>query len=252
MTMALRCLLVLVVICSGLGWLASCQEAPEPRSILERAIAAHGGGKNINKLRLGVLRGASTLDDSEITQEESFDLPKRWKRTTSGEFDGKKRVSYDLVTDGNHWQWELGGEARQVKQQPGAQPHFGVVTMLLTLKDEKATLSPLKEIKVDDRRAIGFRDSSGDTSGDYYFDKTTHLLVQTAFKWRPSPGKEFDSKAVFDDYKLVDGVKMPYRKKAYFKRDADGDYILIADFIITEVRILEKIEDAVFSLPEKK
>jgi hypothetical protein len=163
--MALRCLPVLVLVCFGLTWVASCQDIPEPRLILERAIVAHGGEMNLSKPRIGVLKGASTIDESEITQEESFDLPKRWKRTTSGAFlDGTKRVSFDLVVDANHWQWEPGSEVRQIKEQQIASPHIAVAMVLLRLKKEKATLSALKEIKIDDRRAIGFRATWGDSN----------------------------------------------------------------------------------------
>src|SRR5437762_773106 len=82
--------------------LVSCQQAPDPHSILKKAIAAHGGAKNIAKPRMGMLK--ATNKEGDITQEEFFDLPKRWKRTTVGTFKDEKRTSFNLMIDGKFWE----------------------------------------------------------------------------------------------------------------------------------------------------
>jgi hypothetical protein len=96
--------------------LVSCKGNPEPGQILEKAIEAHGGEKNINKPRKGTIKAASK-DVAVITQEEVFDFPKQAKRLTVADFEGKLKKGYTLMIDGQHWEWEDGQGARQPTQK---------------------------------------------------------------------------------------------------------------------------------------
>lgn len=69
-------------------------DGAEPRALLKKAIAAHGGEKYLRKPRAGIAKTISKIaEDTEIHMEEVFDLPKRWKRTTVGTFEGEKKIS---------------------------------------------------------------------------------------------------------------------------------------------------------------
>jgi hypothetical protein len=249
----MRFLFVSIGIFLGLPMFASCQNAPEPRILLKKAIAAHGGEKNITKPRVGMLKGTNNKKgDLEITQEEVFDLPKQWKRVTTGAFEGQRRTSFDLMIEGKFWEWENGEQARQTENQRGAQPYFAVATVLLDLTGEKVKLSLLEKKKFNDRSAFGLRAAWDGGGADYYFDTTSELLIESSFIWRGDPGKEFESKTLFGDYKEIDGIKLPHRRSTYIKRGEAKEYVLVSDFVVTEVRILNKLPDDAFSLPKQK
>lgn len=231
--------------------LVSCQPLPEPQSILKKAIAAHGGKKNITKPRMGVLKGISKAEGPEISQEETFDLPKRWKRVTTGTFEGERKVSFNLMIQEKLWQWEEGAEAQPARNQAGAKSHFAAIEVLLDLTDEKVKLSPLKRITVNNQSAIGFRAVWDGGTADYYFDEKTELLLQSRFGWQPERGIELESKTVFGEYKEIDGVKFPHRRTSYIKGGNFKDYVLLSDFTITEVKFVDSIPDNAFSLPKK-
>jgi len=251
------CYLILsaFVLLAGIAyWLSVSQaQSPEPRSILEKAIEAHGGAENIGKPRMGILKGISKGDGPEISQEETFDLPKRWKRVTSATLDGKRRVSFDLMVDGKLWQWDDGIEPQETPNTANAQPYFAIVSLLLHLTKEKVKLTRLQKTKVNGDSAAGFRatwDSS--TAADYYFDAKTGLLVQSRFTFQSQAGKDLATKTVYTDYKDDDGVMLARRRTTYVKGGEFKDYVLLTDYLVTEVRILNTIANDVFSLPGKK
>src|ERR1700736_3583230 len=125
-------ILLLIVALAGLayGYSVLHPQSPEPRSILEKAIEAHGGAKNIGKSRMGTLKG-KTQGGDEMTMEETFDLPKRWKRVTSGIINGKRRVAFTLMIEGNLWQWDEGMKPQQTPNLENAQAYFTGVSVLL-------------------------------------------------------------------------------------------------------------------------
>ncbi len=237
------CFLIACLSCS------STQGAPEPDAILKKAIEAHGGVKNIKKPRMGILKGVSKDNDAEVTQEETFDLPKRWKRVTVLSFEGKKRTSFLLEVEGKHWEWEDGGEVRQTKNEQMAVSHFGLLTKMVELTDEKVILSALPEIMIDGQAAIGFTAKFEAGKGHYYFDRNTGLLLQAIFNWQPEPGKVLQAKSVFGDYKEIDGVKLPYRRTYFLKGGDFMDFFQIAEILIKDVRILDRLPNSVFAIP---
>jgi hypothetical protein len=188
--------------------MVACQTSPEPRKILNAAIDAHGGEKNIKKPRKCTLTATSKKGDSEITTEEKFDLPNRWKRTTSAVIEGKKRVAFGLFADGKLWQWEEGGDP--VQSEGGvAQPSLGVLDFLLDLTADKVKLSYLGKKRVNGLPARGIRAEWEGGGGDYFFDEKTALLCEANLLWEIRPGTRAKSRTVFGDFKDFDGLKFP-------------------------------------------
>ncbi len=250
--MKTRHMIACIIMCPGVPMLASCQNSPDPQSILRNAIEAHGGEENIKKPRMGILKGTSDSDGVKVEQEEIFDLPRRWKRTTKATINGEKKVGFNLMLDGVLWEWDDGGHARRAAKEKRAEPYFGLLTLLFDLSKENVRLSPLKKKKVNDRSAVGFRAIWDGGAGEYYCDATSGFLVETSFKWQPEPGKEFETRVIFNDVKDVDGVKLPYRRVSYIKSGGAAEFVLLDDYIVTQVTILKTIGDNIFSLPGNK
>ena len=227
-------------------------QSPEPHSIIEKAIEAHGGVKNISKNRMGMMEGKTEGKEIEITQEETFDLPKRWKRKTSATLEGKRRISFDVMIGAKLWQWNEGEKPQQVPNDANAQAYFSTLSILLDLSQEKVKLSPLQKTKVNGESAVGLRATWDNSGSDYYFNEKSGLLVESRFTFQPEPGKDFHTKTVFSDYKEHDGVKIPCRRTTYVKGKEFNDFVLLTDFVVTEVTILDTVPDEVFAFPDKR
>ena len=89
-----------------------------------------------------------------------------------------------------------------------------VQTLAPFIKDKDFELSPLGEVKVEDKEAVGVRVShKGHRDINLFFDKKTGLLVKSerTVKDEMLGGKEVIQEELHLDYKEVDGVKHPMR-----------------------------------------
>ena len=118
------------------------------------------------------------------------------------------------------------------------------IATILPLKDPAFKLSPIAESKVDDKPAVGVRVShKGYNDVDLYFDDKSGLLVKTLHRTTRPDGKEVLSEFCYSDYKDFDGVKVATK----FVRKIDGK--AMADVQVTEVKLLDKIDDKEFEKP---
>jgi hypothetical protein len=235
------------VLLLGSAALISCQESPEPRSILTKAIAAHGGEKNIAKPRRGVLKGIQSKNSysDEMTLVDTFDLPKQWKKVGDVKFKGQRTITTLLAVDGKFWSWKEGAEPQARQDDGGVKPYIGNLSTLINLVGDGVKLSPLKEIKINDMPAVGFRASWDGGKADYYFDKGKGLLLAIDRKMPP------ESRMVWSDYKEMDGLQLPHKVSTYKRTDDSEDYVLVDEFAVTEIRFLDDLPDGAFSLPKK-
>lgn len=82
--------------------------------------------------------------------------------------------------------------------------HYDRVTSLLPLlKDKSYLLSPLAEIKVQDKPAVGVKVASkGQPDIQLYFDKESGLLVKTSYRYKQGPAdKETLQESTYSDYR---------------------------------------------------
>jgi len=236
--------------------LHSCKSAPDARSVVEKAIAAHGGKDALAKPRMGMLKGATS--DGEIITEEVFDLPTQWKRTISGTIRGKKKTAHVLMRKGQVWLWDQGAEVQEADSEREFGPYIGIVRSLLELQKEGVKLSALREVMIQDRAAVGVRTEHEGIRRDYYFDKTSRLLVRIDQSWETSPETKVPMRWEFFNHKEVECLKMPYRKvikqvsgedKTYKFTVSGNNWTLGNDEVISQSGTL-KIVDA-SSVPKK-
>jgi hypothetical protein len=235
------------VLLFGSAALVSCQGNPEPASILTKAIAAHGGEKSITKHRIAVLSGKLNKNRSsdETTVVETIDLPMRWKRVTDVKSNGQRTITNLLMVEGKFWEWKESAEPREKQGDSAVKPYFETLHTVLNLAGDGVKLSPLDGIKVNDSPAVGFRAAWDGGTGDYYFEKAKGLLIRSDRKMSP------ESRRVWGDYKEIDGVQLPHKVSSYVKSRDSDDFALFDEFVVTDVRILDKLPEDAFSLPKK-
>lgn len=135
--------------------------------------------------------------------------------------------------------------AEQLKHQH-EELYGGWVSSLLPLKDKSFTLSPVGEVKIDSRDAIGIRVSSKDHQDvNLYFDKQTNLLIKMEHNVHADElgGKEVLQETFLADYGEADGVKVPM--KATLKRDGK----LFVEAEMSAIKAEGTLDDSVFAKP---
>ena len=117
--------------------------------------------------------------------------------------------------------------------------------MLTPLKDKDIKLSPLGEIKINDRPAVGIKIiKKNHPDVDLYFDKQTHRPVQCELRTKePEAGQEAAGAWLFSDFKDMGGVQHATR----LVLNRDGKKIL--EIEISEVKPEDKVDDDTFAKP---
>ena len=228
--------------------------ADEARVVLERAIRAHGGADKLERTKRGQLKakveGRYLGGVSQVTWEEKFDLPRRFRRSVEGTIGGGA-FSMEYVVDGTR-RW---GRQGQLPAQPlpkldepiPLERHwYAIPAQLLLLRGKDTELKFLGEEMKHGRRLAAISAQTRRATGDLYFDRATGLLARSV---SPMPdfvsNKETPDKIgeyVYDDYKETQGVQYPMHIKAA----SPGSSL---DIKIVSLEFLDKIDDGDFAKP---
>jgi hypothetical protein len=222
------------------------------QKVIDRAIKAHGADKD-GKDKASTLKVKGTVHtmgmDLDYTGDYQIQEPDKFREVLSLNingtalevvtvFDGKKawtRVMGNTI--------ELGEDAIAAFKE---QVYAGILTDLTVLKEKGYRLSGLAEKKIGDRPAVGVSVArEGHKDIFLYFDKETGMLLMSERQSKdPMSGQEYKEEARFSSYKEVDGVKRPH--KVAIQRDGEK-YV---ETEITELKILDKLDDSTFAKPD--
>lgn len=246
-----RLMIPSLAVCLAIGLVQRAPAADEPKDIIAKAIKAYGGEEKLSKLRAGKSKAKGKLElfgGISFTSESSAQLPDKFKEVASLEIMGKQ-VTITTVYNGKEAWVSAMGQTQTLEgkalDQMKENAHAGRVGQLVTLKEKEFTLAPLGEIKVSGKIAVGVKVSCkghGDIS--LFFDKTTGLVAKTERRAVDAQsGQEYLEERFDSDYKLVNGLQTPHKIVVH----RDGKKFMEAE--ISEVKIVEKLDDSEFAKP---
>ena len=235
------------------AWTAPAVAQADPRAIVARAIAAHGGEAKLGQLNAeqAKTRGTVHLDGKTIpfTAETFVQLPSQFKNVMTYELQGKKG-SLTQVLDGDKGWLSFDGNTKPLEEPLLSETRETmyaqrIARLLSLLKDKDIRLAGLPEVKVNDQPAVGVKVSTnGHKEISLYFDKASGLLVKIERRALNSePKKEVRQEEFFSDFKEVNGVKRPMKIMVL----QDGVKFLEGE--MTEVKPTEKLPENIFAKP---
>lgn len=197
--------------------LAAAQSS-DPKGLLEKAIAAHGGAEALDKYPAGrveskgkVFQGA---DETPFTSKVVFQTPDKLCSTVevSG---GKFKHTVVNIIAGEKIETSIGGIAQQVS--PGQVEELKTALAVETarrltplLKNPKVKLAAAPTRKLDNKELTGVRVSQpGQKDLLLYFDPETNLLKMLERKGRDLSGQSVTVQEVYSDYREIEGVQYP-------------------------------------------
>jgi hypothetical protein len=229
-------------------------DAALPAAILDRAIKALGDEAKLNKFQGLMLKGKGVYHDAG-----SPDVPFTGTWYTQGldkartliqiEAKGGKSQSLTVVNGDRGWNKEGNQEAATMDKDELAEEkenlYFNWVTLLAPLKGKSFKLTPLDEVKVDGRPAVGFTVTQpGRRDIKLYFDKESNLLVKSEREVRdPSSKQKHLEETLFSNYREADGIKIAMK----FSVKSDGQPQ--ADAELSEAKLHEKLDEKLFAKP---
>jgi hypothetical protein len=221
------------------------------RSIIDKALKAHGGAERLAKVTSAQSKSKGTLhilDGFKYTSESFVQLPNQVKTVMQLEVNGMN-ITQIQILDGDKAWIHVNGKTEELQDKLLNEMKEGFyaerIASLTPLKDKEYQLSPLGSAKVDGREAVGVRVASkGHRDINLFFDKESGLLVKVEHRALDALTKqEVSQEEILSDYKDYAGIKRPGKALVLH----DGKKFLDAE--VTEFKIVDKFDPGVFAKP---
>jgi hypothetical protein len=202
-----------VLACLGLAGAVRSGDAEKARAIVNKAIQAMGGEKNLAKHQAITWKEKGTYygmgEGIPYTANFAVQAPNQFRMDVEGVF--------IIVLDGAKGWMSVGGESKELPKDQLAM-HIktrkaGWVATLVPLQDKAFQLTLLDEVNIDKQPAAGVKVTRADYPDvKLYFDKKTNLLLKSEFRGQtPDQPKEITQEAYYHDYRNIDGTQVPRR-----------------------------------------
>lgn len=234
-----------------LAILSPSSAAENARTIIEKAIKAHGGEAKLAKLKTMSAKAKGTVHlgfPVPFSLGTVWQWPDRLKSVAASNL-AKSSSLVEVIVGDDSWSIRDGkpGPLGAVKRDElCTQAHVRRLLLLTPLLQDKTyKLSVLDEIRIDNRPAAGIGVSyPGERDIKLYFDAETGRLAKIERRVFDDAGKkESRQEEFFRDYRDMDGV--PTAAKQVWNRD--GKKAL--EMSITEARYPDRLDDAAFADP---
>jgi hypothetical protein len=195
-------------------------EQADAAKLVDAAIKAAGGAEKLKKLDALAFKGKGKVTNDSKEAEVSVEISAKGLERLR--FLADITVKNDTVSRLVVIKGDKGWLKRDGKVEDAPAPvlkvfkhevrAFRLVQLLNPLKDKGVKLSPLGEVKINDRPALGLKviqEKQPDL--DIYFDKETHLPVKLELRVKDPDDEELTTTWLFSDYRSVDGVKHPMK-----------------------------------------
>ena len=221
--------------------------ADEPKTIIEKAVKAHGGADKLNKLLGYKATMKGTIDamgnDAEMNAKLVGQHPDMAKVEGTISIGGQD-IKLLQIVNGKKYDIAINGMKIDLPDDAKDDVQFSVYTAGFTqitpLLKPEFTLTAAPDADVDGKPASGVIVSRKDTRDlTIYFDKKTGLIVRMAHKAKTDKG-EVNREETFSNYQDVKGLQIPHQSL----RKDDGK--TTQDLTISDYEVLEKVDAAEF------
>src|SRR5439155_2963063 len=214
--------------------------AQEAGRIVEQYVKAAGGGRALAKIQPVTLEGAFTsVDGKSGTYTLDTKLPNRYY---SELLVGETNL-IEAYNGKSAWHRNAAGELGTLVGPEGMQLEAAAQyynSRLLNLKKSKVTLAPVghAEVRGKDALEVEVNTPTG-VKRQAFFDPETHLIVKEA-----ATVGGVEEAFLYDDYRTVDGVKLPNKIELHRGNDK-------YDISVTRAVINGTVGERVFDFPIK-
>ena len=235
-------------------WASPCRAADDTglRSLIDKALQAHGGQEQLTKFNASTAKLKGTLPIEGTTIAFTGEI--------AGQGADQQRIDISLNIDGQSFRivqvlnrdrgWvkfndstvEMEGDKLKDTQE---EVRADWLATLLPLADKAVALSPLGEMVIEGRAAVGLNASRpGHRDVSLVFDKETSRLVKIQSQARnDATGQLVTEETFLSGYKEVANTQQAM--KFVIKRDGKPH----AEFELTELKLEEKLDASVFAAP---
>jgi hypothetical protein len=223
----------------------------DPRAILARAIKAQGGEEFFAREPPTYYSAKGRLYNDGMPVNYTDELStqaNRFHRVVQIGNPGGLSLTYIFVFNGQKGWTNISGLTNEVfgddLEEMREAVYLGHASRLVCLKNEQFVLSPLPEMEVNGKSAVGVKvTSKGHRDIKLYFDKETHLLAKMDCQVKHEITKQLlNEERIVLDYQVVKGIQVP--KHVQVNRNG----VKFSEFEF-KFQFPEKFGDRVFARP---
>ena len=224
----------------------------ETKAIIDKAIKAHGGPEKLANERASQAKSKGTLEVAGMSlpfTEQTATQPNRLKSVLDLEVGGQSVKIITVFNGEKAWVKDATGNTTELEgkllDEVKEAVYLQRLGRFMVLKDKTIELSPLGEVKVNGKPAVGVKVASkGHRDVNLFFDKTTGLLAKMDRQVLDQmTGQEVNEERIITEYQEVDGLKVA--KKVQVNRG--GKKFMEAE--VLEIKFLDKLDDSEFAKP---
>jgi len=237
-----------------IGRIPAGSEDKEGRLILAKIVAAMGGEANVTKFKAVSFKakGIMHVENGMATfaEESYFQPPYQYRVEFDIDFPNMQKVKETFIFQKDNAWLVFNNNSGPLPKELRASFHdyfYGLQAAVspwdFLAKDYK--LSPLGEVMVGDRPALGLRIlREGRPDVNLYVDKVSYLPVKGEFRAKTVGGNnEVTHEMTFGQHKEFMGVK------AFTKMTWKQDGNMFLEREVSEAKPLEKLDDSYFAMP---
>lgn len=225
----------------------------DAKAVIEKAITASGGAKNLEKLKATRTQGKGTV--SIMGQEFPFtidlyqQMPDKARTVLKLNINGMDINIVQILNGDKGWAQIQGmtmdADADAIGQMK-ASAYAARLSTLTPLQGGGFTLTGLGETDVKGKPAVGVKvASAGQKDVNMYFDKASGLLIKLTRPGVDPVGKKAVTQdEYYSDYKDFEGVKQPTKMVVHH----DGNLFMSAE--LNQITIVPMFEAKMFARPE--
>ena len=235
----------------SVGQKAGADDAADAKAILEQAIKASGGEKELAKLHTTTskIKGKIHVQGMEVAFDGDFVTQgeDQQKVSLASEVMGQKLNVVNVFNKGNGWT-KVNNDTMDLSKdkidEARDQAYGSWISTLLPLREKGFALATTGETAVEDKPAVGIRVSrKGNRDVSIFFDKKSMLIVKTEGRVKDeATGQEVNEESFLSGH---DPKFANQPKKLTIKRD--GKLFMEAE--ISEMKAEEKLDDSFFGKP---
>ena len=215
--------------------------AQDPNKIIDQYLKASGGAKNISKIQTLSIEGTFSAPSDEKSGAYTFNtkFPNRYySELTIGE-----KSTIEAYNGKSAWHQIAGGEIATLTGVEGFQLEAAgqyYNSRLSNLKKNKLLVAFIGRAQVQGKEALELElTTPNNLKRQIFFDPNTHLLTKES-----ATIGGINQEMFYDDYRLVSGVKLPYKIELH--RDHQ-----VFQVTVSRASVNKTIGERVFDFPKK-
>lgn len=226
----------------------------DAKDLVIKAIKAAGGEAKVGPLKIGACKVKANIQENgqqiNSTIEVSWNRWDQYRLAIALDVNGMAKNLLVVINGDKAWVKDMDNnkvETAPKEVAPLIRDMLYALRMPQTLPellDKDMKLSPLGEIKVGDRAALGVTITHKDHKDvRLFFDKETGLPAKAEVQLTGPQNKELAFEFLYQDFKEANGVKHPMRVTI----KADGKEFVME---LSDVEARAKVEPGLFAMPE--